>query len=107
MNPEREPVEFLDDPDDVELAATLKALGNPVRLRLVRYMLAHPGCITGDLVEFADLAQSTVSRHLQVLRNAGIVEGEAEGSAVCYCLNPNCLPSLRRRLRTLDISNQG
>ena len=67
--------------DEERLLAIFKALSNPVRFRMVRYMVEHPHCITGDLVEFADLAQSTVSQHLKVLRESGLVCGEVEGPA--------------------------
>lgn len=77
--------------DEERLLQICKALANPIRYKLVRYMVEHPQCITGELVEFADLAQSTVSQHLKVLREAGLVRGESEGPATCYCLNPATL----------------
>jgi ArsR family transcriptional regulator len=45
-------------------------------------------CITQEIVEQMPLAQSTVSQHLKVLREAGLIEGEIEGPATCYCVNP-------------------
>ncbi|RPJ43113.1 MAG: ArsR family transcriptional regulator [Chloroflexi bacterium] len=72
--------------DEVRLASMLKALGNPVRFRIMQYLADHPVCITGDIVEFTTLAQSTVSQHLKVLRDAGLIEGEVEGPATCYCI---------------------
>ncbi len=74
-------------PDEQRLALMLKALGNPVRLYIVQVLAEHKQCITGELVEFTTLAQSTVSQHLKVLRQAGLVRGELEGPATCYCLN--------------------
>ena len=65
----------------------LKALGNPVRFRIMQYLADHQMCITGDIVEFTTLAQSTVSQHLKVLREAGLIDGEIEGPATCYCIN--------------------
>ncbi len=44
-------------------------------------------CITQEIVETTPLAQSTVSQHLKVLREAGLIEGEVEGPATCYCLS--------------------
>ena len=72
--------------EETRLAAMLKALGNPVRFRIMQYLADHPVCITGDVVEFTSLAQSTVSQHLKVLREAGLIEGEIEGPATCYCI---------------------
>lgn len=67
----------------------LKALGNPFRFRIVQYLVAHPGCITGDIVRVLPIAQATISQHLRVLRDAGWVSGEVEGSATRYWLAPD------------------
>jgi ArsR family transcriptional regulator, arsenate/arsenite/antimonite-responsive transcriptional repressor len=72
---------------DMRLARMLKALGNPVRFRIMQYLASNQMCITSDIVEFTTLAQSTVSQHLKVLREAGLIEGEVEGPATCYCID--------------------
>lgn len=64
-----------------------KALGNPIRFEIVKFLVTHPGCITGDIVEYLPIAQATVSQHLKVLKNTGWIEGNTEGTAICYCLN--------------------
>lgn len=91
---------FLTD-DGERLVAIFRALGNPLRMQLVRYMADHPQCITGDLVQFSNLAQSTVSEHLRVLREAGIVAGTVDGPARCYCLNEDTLRWLRAQVAEL------
>lgn len=63
-----------------------KALGHPARLRVVQ-LLASGECICGSLVDRLPLAQSTVSQHLKVLRDAGLIRGEIEGPRTCYCLD--------------------
>jgi len=73
----------------------LKALGNPVRFRIVEFLASNPTCITNDIVKNTPLAQSTVSQHLKVLREAGLIQGEIEGPATCYCLNPEGLKWLK------------
>jgi ArsR family transcriptional regulator len=73
--------------DEARLAQMLKALGNPLRFRIMQYLSEHQMCITGDIVDFTDMAQSTVSQHLKVLREAGLIHGEVEGPATCYCLD--------------------
>jgi ArsR family transcriptional regulator len=73
--------------DDQRLAAMLKALGNPINFRIKHILAEKKQCITGDIVELTGLAQSTVSQHLKVLREAGLISGEIEGPATCYCLN--------------------
>ncbi len=79
------------EPDEARLVRMARALGNPLRLRLLRYMVANPQCITGDLVMLSGLAQSTVSQHLKQLRQAGWVRGVVEGPATCYCLDPEAM----------------
>lgn len=73
--------------DKQRLAKMLKALGNPVRFQIVEFLAHHPTCITNDIVHHTPLAQSTISQHLKVLREAGLIKGEIEGPATCYCLD--------------------
>ncbi len=84
--------------DEIRLAAMLKALGNPVRFRIMQYLADHPVCITGDIVEFTTLAQSTVSQHLKVLREAGLIAGEVEGPATCYCISTEGIQFLKAQV---------
>ena len=65
----------------------LKAAGNPLRFEILKFLVTHPGCITGDIVDHLPIAQATVSQHLKVLRDAGWIEGEISGPAVCYSLS--------------------
>lgn len=55
-----------------------KALGNPHHFEIIKFLVTHPGCITGDVVEFLPIAQATVSQHLKVLREAGWISGVTE-----------------------------
>jgi ArsR family transcriptional regulator len=73
--------------DEHRLAEMMKALGHPARMQIIRYLTEHPQCITGDIVDVLPLAQATVSQHLKVLRDAGLICGTIEGTATCYCLN--------------------
>lgn len=73
--------------DEERLVQMLKALGNPVRFRIMQTLAERQVCITQQIVETTPLAQSTVSQHLKVLREAGLIEGEFEGPATCYCLS--------------------
>lgn len=68
-------------------AAMFRALGNPARVRIVAELARRQACVTGDLVDVLPLAQSTVSQHLKVLKEAGIVCGQVEGEQD-YCLDP-------------------
>ena len=69
------------------LVAMFKAIGNPVRFEIVKFLVTHPGCISGDIVAYLPIAQSTTSQHLKVLKEAGWIQGVIEGTATCYCLD--------------------
>lgn len=82
---------------DAELAELAKALGHPVRIQIMRLLLARDACICGEIVGELPLAQSTVSQHLKVLKDAGLIRGEIDGPRVGYCVEPETL----RRLKAL------
>lgn len=73
--------------EQTRLLAMLRAAGNPVRFEVLKFLVTHPGCITGDIVDYLPVAQATVSQHLKVLRHAGWIQGTIQGPAVCYCLD--------------------
>jgi ArsR family transcriptional regulator, arsenate/arsenite/antimonite-responsive transcriptional repressor len=79
----------------VRMAQVAKALGDPVRVQLVDVLRKHAGkvCVC-ELVPLFDLSQPTVSHHLKVLRNAGIVGSERAGLWAYYFVIPNALKEL-------------
>ena len=79
----------------------LKALGNPIRFQIVETLAERQMCITAEIVQTTPLAQSTVSQHLKVLKDAGLIRGEIEGPATCYCLDTKNLRWLKDRNRKL------
>ena len=85
---------------DEELAALAKAVGHPARVQILRLLVRRDACICGDIVDELPLAQSTVSQHLKVLKEAGLVRGSIDGPRVCYCIEPRAL----RRLKALVAS---
>ncbi len=86
----------------VRLAGLCKALGHPARVAIVRHLAARRGtCTCGEIVSQLPLAQSTVSQHLKVLKDAGLVVGEVEPPRVCYCLNERALAELKRAVAAL------
>lgn len=88
-------------PDDDALAAMAKALGHPARVAIVRLLAAQEVCVTGDVVAQIGLAQSTVSEHLRILREAGLVQATADGARTQYCLNRSGLASLQSGIAVL------
>jgi ArsR family transcriptional regulator len=77
------------------MAAVAKALGDPIRLQLVDVLRRHPGqaCVC-ELVPLFDLSQPTVSHHLKVLRDAGIIGSERRGLWSFYYVNPDSMGEL-------------
>lgn len=88
-------------PDDDSLAAMAKALGHPARIRILRMLDARQACVTGDVVTEVGLAQSTVSEHLRILREAGLIQGEIEGPRTRYCISATGLATLQAGIAAL------
>jgi ArsR family transcriptional regulator, arsenate/arsenite/antimonite-responsive transcriptional repressor len=96
-----EPVVYPDvERQQAERMATIaKALGDPIRLQLVDVLKKHAGkvCVC-ELVPLFDLSQPTVSHHLKVLREAGIVESERQGLWAYYYVKPDAVKELSKWL---------
>jgi ArsR family transcriptional regulator, arsenate/arsenite/antimonite-responsive transcriptional repressor len=86
---------------DAELAALAKALGHPARVKILRFLLSRDACMCGEINRVVPLAQSTVSQHLKVLKEAGLIVGEIDGPRVCYSPAASALHRLRRLLDEL------
>jgi ArsR family transcriptional regulator len=84
-----------------ELARLARALGHPARVEIVRVLARRNTCLCGEIVELMPLAQSTVSQHLKVLKQAGLVRGEIDGPRVCYCIEPAGLGRLKALIAAL------
>ena len=78
-----------------EMATLFKALSHPARIAIIEYLLKVNECICGDIVNELPLAQPTVSQHLKELKNANIIKGSIEGTAICYCLNPEVMSKIQ------------
>lgn len=84
-----------------ELAKLSWALAHPARVRIVRLLLNRSSCMCGEIVEEMPLAQSTVSQHLKILKETGLVQGEVDGPRVCYCINTDAMEKLKQRIANL------
>lgn len=91
----REPKATQLSQDDLRLAQMFKALGNPIRMEILHQLADCDRCICNDIVSRLPLAQSTVSQHLKVLKEAGLIRGEIEGPATCYCIDMENLAWLK------------
>jgi ArsR family transcriptional regulator len=90
-------------PDQLDLALAMgaKALAHPMRVRILRLLLARTECVCGGLVDELPLAQATVSQHLKVLKAAGLVRGEVDGPRTRYCADRDAIARLQGLLGAL------
>ncbi|MEQ8479413.1 MAG: metalloregulator ArsR/SmtB family transcription factor [Hoeflea sp.] len=79
---------------DAQVARKLAALAHPVRLRLLRHIGSARSCCVKEMVSRVGMAQSTVSQHLKVLVDAGLVDYRAERPRSCYRINTDALGEL-------------
>ena len=85
----------LQRPAAENLATIFKALGDPTRVAIVNRLAAAEAVCVGDLTAAFDLSQPTVSHHLRILREAGLVESERSGTWAYYRLVPDAIDALR------------
>jgi ArsR family transcriptional regulator len=80
---------------DAELAALAKAIAHPARIEILRILVRRNSCVCGAIVDELPLAQSTVSQHLKILKDAGLLRGDVDGPRVSYCIEPLTLQRLK------------
>jgi ArsR family transcriptional regulator, arsenate/arsenite/antimonite-responsive transcriptional repressor len=82
------------DADTRHAAARFKALGHPVRLGIAIRLADEPDTCACDFADAFHVSQPTVSQHLKVLREAGLVRTKRRGTQICYSLDPDALAEL-------------
>ena len=85
----------LDSGDAERLAGVFKALADPTRVSIVNRLASGEECCVCDLTDAFALSQPTVSHHLRILRDAGLVEAERRGTWAYYRLVPDAIEGLR------------
>ncbi len=83
---------------DEKLATQLKALSHPARLKIIELLANRGECVCGEIVNVLPITQSTVSQHLKILKEAGLLIGTIDGPRSCYYLDRKLLANLRREL---------
>lgn len=78
-----------------QIASMAKALGHPARVAIIEYLLKVNTCICNDIVNELPLAQPTISQHLKELKNAGLIKGNIEGNAICYCIDQKAIDLIK------------
>jgi ArsR family transcriptional regulator, arsenate/arsenite/antimonite-responsive transcriptional repressor len=84
-----------------EISRQLAALSHPARLGILMHLSKHESCGCGDVVDTVRLAQSTVSQHLKVLLEAGLITHERAMPRSTYRLNREALRNVSRQLNML------
>jgi ArsR family transcriptional regulator len=83
-----------------EVSVLCKALAHPVRVQILQILLERR-CLCGDVANALPLAQSTVSEHLRILKEAGLVRDEADGPRRLYCVNQRLLERFKALIAAL------
>ena len=78
-----------------QLSVMLKAIAHPARIAILQHIIKANACICGHLVDELGLAQATISQHLKELKNAGLIKGAIEGTAICYCIDEKAIEVLQ------------
>ena len=83
-----------------ELSVLCKALAHPARVQILQILLERR-CLCGDVVNALPLAQSTVSEHLRILKDVGLIQDEADGPRRAYCVNQRLLERFKALIAAL------
>ena len=79
-----------------QIAQCCKALAHPIRVRIMEILMKDGQCITGSLCDRLPVVQSTVSQHLKILKDSGLIIGQVDGPKRCYCVNPIKLANFKK-----------
>lgn len=89
--------------EQMQIAKVTKALGHPARIAIIQYLLKVNQCVCGDIVDELPLAQSTVSQHLKVLKDANLIKGSIDGTSICYCIEEKTLIYVKNYFKALVV----
>jgi ArsR family transcriptional regulator len=98
---DEKPLRLPDAASAEQLATLAWAVAHPARVRIVQLLLSRQSCVCGEIVDEMPLAQSTVSQHLKILKQSGLVQGTIDGPRVCYCINKSAFKLLKRLVADL------
>ena len=87
--------------DFESLAVACKAISHPARLAILQTLARRGVCVCGEIVDEIPLSQATVSQHLKILKNAGLITGEIKAQSSCYCINTGTMRELREKFGLL------
>ncbi|SDB59837.1 transcriptional regulator, ArsR family [Flavobacteriaceae bacterium MAR_2010_188] len=73
--------------ETINIAEIAKVFAHPARVAILEYISKQESCICNDIVDEIGLSQPTISQHLKVINDAGLLKGNYKGTTICYCLN--------------------
>jgi DNA-binding transcriptional ArsR family regulator len=93
---------FMSELNTKALAQLFKALGHPTRIKIVEHLISINSCVCGDIVDIFPFSQSTISQHLKLLKESGMVHGAIEGPKTCYCIDFDILNKFKKYMSELQ-----
>lgn len=81
--------------DEDALAALCKAIAHPARVKLLNHLADYGTCYFGKLTDILPLAPSTISQHVTILKEAGLIRASDDATRTCYCVNQDRLAELK------------
>jgi ArsR family transcriptional regulator len=84
------------------LAKIFKALGHPTRIKILEHLIKMDACFCGQIVDIFPFSQSTISQHLKLLKQSGLVNGNIEGPATCYYVDKVVLKQFKEYVGRLN-----
>lgn len=87
--------------DTEQLAKIFKALGHPTRIKIIEHLIDINTCICGEIVNIFPYSQSTISQHLKLLKESGIVCGEVEGPKTYFCVDKTVLNNVQQSIQKI------
>ena len=87
--------------DTEKLAKIFKALGHPTRVKILEHLIDIDTCVCGEIVNIFPYSQSTISQHLKLLKESGIVCGEVEGPKTYFCIDKQVLSQVKDYMEKL------
>ncbi|MCF6247604.1 MAG: metalloregulator ArsR/SmtB family transcription factor [Desulfobacula sp.] len=84
-----------------QMAKIFKALGHPTRVKIVEHLIKINTCVCGEIVDIFPFSQSTISQHLKLLKESGIVCGEIEGPKTYFCVDKTILKQFKDYIQLL------
>ena len=95
------PAPVVDEIDADGLALLCKALAHPARVQILKHLARTGACFFGSFSGVVPLAASTISQHVSILKEAGLIRASADEQRMCYCVVPERLDTLKQLINRI------